>query len=461
MYGEPSTFFSRIAEKSNLKEGDRGVYRVILELYRRRNKKISNKLLARYTCIPVPVLSAVRGELLKAGFMKTKSLFSETGLDWIQSELMLKFNIDFFEQFIPSSSMEIATSYLEFFSPVIDFLKRRPPPEYKYDQSRSLPETVIKRSLVMLKNGDVEGKKIVLLGDDDGVSLALAYLECAKEILVIDIDIRILDFIESFASEFDRKKILKTQLWDIRSNFPQKWMNRFDVFETDPPYTVSGFKLFIDRAHSLLKIPGYGRGYISFSSKSPQESWVCQQHLLSTGFSIEQFISDFNYYMGATILGNSSNLYIINSNPIKMLRKERKSEINAIYTFDETKVKELPTIGYQIIAEFYGVDSKLLKDAERLRKYLEAGIAESDLHLEEIFVKKYSPYGLSIVAILAESHCHLHTWPEHSYLSLDIFVCEAENKAENLFRYLLHIINPIDFHKFQFYRGKPSIKSEE
>ncbi|MFX0171230.1 MAG: adenosylmethionine decarboxylase [Candidatus Hodarchaeota archaeon] len=112
-------------------------------------------------------------------------------------------------------------------------------------------------------------------------------------------------------------------------------------------------------------------------------------------------------------------------------------------------------MGYQIIAEFYGVDSAFLTNAELLSNILKDGIEASELKKEEIFVKEYYPFGFSIIAILVESHCHLHSWPEHNYLSLDLFVCESTKKADKLFQYLLREINPDDYHKFQFFRGKP------
>ncbi len=66
MFGNSETFFTKIAERSRLNEGARGVYRIILEMFRRQNLKVTNKELAKIVRIPVPVLSAVRGELLKA-----------------------------------------------------------------------------------------------------------------------------------------------------------------------------------------------------------------------------------------------------------------------------------------------------------------------------------------------------------------------------------------------------------
>ncbi len=459
MFGDVQSFFRTIADRSQLREGSKGIERIIREMFRFQEKKISNKELSKLVQIPVPVLSAVRSELLKEGFLKTKSLFSSEALKWIKGELGLLYKIDFLQDFISLSNLQVSGKYLDFFDPVIEFLNKRPPPEYKYDQSRSTPETVLKRALLMLKNGDVEGKRITILGDDDGVSMALAFLNCAKEIFILDVDSRVLEVITAFANEYSFNDIIKTQLWDLRTSFPKEWLGRYDTFETDPPYTVTGFKLFIDQAIKLLNPLTGGSGYISFGSKSPYETWACQQHLLESGFVINTFCTDFNQYHGATILGNSSNLYVVNTVPRKVRLLEKKHPETAIYTFDDLKLKDLPTVGYQIIAEFYGVKKEFLTDSKILEDVLKRGIASSDLQMDELYVKEYSPYGLSLVAILVESHCHLHTWPEHNYLSIDLFVCDEKEKAEKLFHYLLKEINPIDYHKFQFFRGKPPIIS--
>ncbi|MHA1994745.1 MAG: adenosylmethionine decarboxylase [Candidatus Hodarchaeales archaeon] len=456
MFGEPNEFTWQIAQKSKLREGSDGIDKIIRQLYRNQDHKLTNKEFAKLVGIPVPVVSAVRGELIKAEFLKTKNILSSKAISWIEKELGLRFDYSFFQGFSPSSP-SISNEHLSFFKPIIDALDDRPPPEYKYDQTRSTTETVLKRALIMARNGDVEGRKIVLLGDDDGLSMALAHLDCAREIVVIDIDSRILKVIEDFSKRNNYSTLIRTHLWDIRTAFPKEWLNYFDTFEMDPPYTVSGFKLFVSRALSLINPSSTSHGYISFGNKSPFEKWECQEHLNTNGLVIEEFIPNFNSYIGATILGSSSNLYIVGSIPQKVFRTELPDQTQAIYTFDEKKVKDLPTVGYQIIAELYGVSNEILTNVTLLKEIASLGLEHSQLHAEEVFLKEYSPYGLSVIFILVESHCHIHTWPEHNYLSLDLFVCEAKEKAETFFHYLLKRINPVDYHKFQFYRGRPQL----
>lgn len=459
MFGDASSFCRRIAKQSRLLEGEQGIRNIILEMYRRQDLKLSNKALARIVQIPVPVLSAVRGELLKAGFLKTKSLFTSDAIEWIKTEFKLIYSFPFFQEFITSLHNPLPQKYNDFFRPVVTYLDQRPPPAYEYDQSRSTCETVLKRAMLMLLNGDVEGKRIVILGDDDGVSLALAHLRCAKEILVLDIDPRIVELIDFFGSEHGLSSVLRPQLCDLVEPVPRRWRRRYDTFETDPPYTVPGFRLFVERALNLLDPLRGGNGYISFGNKSPHSTWLCQQYLLEAGFTINEYIPRFNEYIGATILGNSSNLYVVSTVPQKYSIVEGMHPNRAIYTADEKLKKgkagpdELPTVGFQIIAEFYGIRQELLTNAPLLTDILKRGISSSQLKLDELFVKEYTPFGLSIIAILVESHCHLHTWPEHGYLALDLFVCEEQEKAENLFRFILHELEPEDYHSTRFFRG--------
>lgn len=51
------------------------------------------------------------------------------------------------------------------------------------------------------------------------------------------------------------------------------------------------------------------------------------------------------------------------------------------------------------------------------------------------FTHRYSPYGLSIVYVLAESHISYHSWPEHKTCNIDIFSCGGVD-PKNIVRFL-------------------------
>ncbi len=36
----------------------------------------------------------------------------------------------------------------------------------------------------------------------------------------------------------------------------------------------------------------------------------------------------------------------------------------------------------------------------------------------------FSPYGVSGVVVIAESHITIHSWPEHGYAAIDVFTCD-------------------------------------
>jgi S-adenosylmethionine decarboxylase len=43
--------------------------------------------------------------------------------------------------------------------------------------------------------------------------------------------------------------------------------------------------------------------------------------------------------------------------------------------------------------------------------------------LLHIHVHHFQPNGISGVAVLAESHISIHTWPEVGYAAMDVFMC--------------------------------------
>ena len=42
--------------------------------------------------------------------------------------------------------------------------------------------------------------------------------------------------------------------------------------------------------------------------------------------------------------------------------------------------------------------------------------------VDEVF-HEFSPFGISGVVVIAESHLAIHTWPEYCYAAVDVFSC--------------------------------------
>lgn len=71
-------------------------------------------------------------------------------------------------------------------------------------------------------------------------------------------------------------------------------------------------------------------------------------------------------------------------------------------------------------------DAEHLDDAEVIEMAFRRAIKEAGATLLHMHFHEFSDNGgISGVAVLAESHMSIHTWPERSYAAIDIFMCGA------------------------------------
>lgn len=78
--------------------------------------------------------------------------------------------------------------------------------------------------------------------------------------------------------------------------------------------------------------------------------------------------------------------------------------------------------GKHWLVEFYGAHA--LGDTRAIRRALRNAAAESGATLLRIQLHHFGEgSGVTGVALLAESHISIHTWPERAYAAIDIFMC--------------------------------------
>ncbi len=83
----------------------------------------------------------------------------------------------------------------------------------------------------------------------------------------------------------------------------------------------------------------------------------------------------------------------------------------------------MDSLGRHILVEYMNCAPEALNDVPRIESSMVeaatragATVINSDFH-------HFSPYGVSGVVIIEESHLAIHTWPEYQYAAVDLFTC--------------------------------------
>jgi predicted methyltransferase len=231
------------------------------------------------------------------------------------------------------------------------------------DQTHCTVDTKIARVLALHESGALAGTRILLLGDDDLVSVAIARftglhgtaghnsaatrdgavalhgagddgavalhgagdddaveLHAAgglagaaglagrvRQLTVVDTDQDVLDCIA--AQTADSGLDLRLVRHDLRQPLPADLVGAFDVACTDPPYTVAGAELFLSRAVAALAPGGGQHVFFSFGARRPDDMLRTQQLIAGLGLVLRGLTPNFNEYVGAGVLAGTSHLY--------------------------------------------------------------------------------------------------------------------------------------------------------
>jgi len=82
----------------------------------------------------------------------------------------------------------------------------------------------------------------------------------------------------------------------------------------------------------------------------------------------------------------------------------------------------MASLGRHLLVELWECDSRI-DDVEVIGRAIDAAVIAIGATLIESHVHRYSPQGVTGLAVLAESHLSLHSWPEYGYLAADVFTC--------------------------------------
>ena len=97
----------------------------------------------------------------------------------------------------------------------------------------------------------------------------------------------------------------------------------------------------------------------------------------------------------------------------------KKNQIISSFSNDEKLIHQ----SKHFLLELYRCDYEKLNDESFLRCTLNRAAKLAKATVLNLISNKFEPHGVTAIALLAESHISIHTWPESYYSAVDIFTC--------------------------------------
>jgi S-adenosylmethionine decarboxylase len=119
-------------------------------------------------------------------------------------------------------------------------------------------------------------------------------------------------------------------------------------------------------------------------------------------------------------------------------------------------------IGKHCILELYDCSAQKLDDEASLRSSITTAVQAAGATLLQLITHHFEPQGITGLALLAESHLSIHTWPESGYAAVDVFTCGDHTMPERACRVLMEELEARRHSLRSFRRQTPlSIASDE
>jgi spermidine synthase len=83
----------------------------------------------------------------------------------------------------------------------------------------------------------------------------------------------------------------------------------------------------------------------------------------------------------------------------------------------------MESLGRHILVEYYECAAEILNDVITIEKSMVEAAEKAGATIINSTFHHFSPFGVSGVVVIEESHLAIHTWPEYRYAAVDLFTC--------------------------------------
>lgn len=113
----------------------------------------------------------------------------------------------------------------------------------------------------------------------------------------------------------------------------------------------------------------------------------------------------------------------------------------------------MTALGKHILVEFFGCEPKILNDVSIIETGMVEAASKGGATVINSTFHHFSPYGVSGVVVIQESHLAIHTWPEYQYSAVDLFTCGDTVQPWICFDHLKQIFQVSNYSAMEMRRG--------
>ena len=111
---------------------------------------------------------------------------------------------------------------------------------------------------------------------------------------------------------------------------------------------------------------------------------------------------------------------------------------------EESRRNRDTIVGKHVYGSFYGIDREVASNEELLKAVVVRAVKESGATLHDIKSWKFQGRkgGVSVIALVLESHVALHTWPEYDYATVDVYTCGEHTNPWRAYEVIKEALKP-------------------
>jgi hypothetical protein len=193
---------------------------------------------------------------------------------------------------------------------IVELAAGLPPSRWRLDHVPATPATIAKRALYLTRTYELGGAHLLCVGDHDLTSLAVTLAEPSARATVVDVDDRLLAYIDASAQRLGLDVTCARA--DLRLGLPASVAGSADLVFTDPPYTPAGIGLFLRRGLEGLRRTTPSRLLLcyGFADRGAGRAVEVQALASGLGLAFDAIHPNFSAYRGAEAIGSRSHLYV-------------------------------------------------------------------------------------------------------------------------------------------------------